>query len=230
MGSGRLRVQARTTSLSSAQPIYEERSCNECAGTGKGQRASADDLRRYFSEPSKAPEDLFALGKTVAATCRRPRAKVRRTEQVQVSYGFLGRKTRTESVIREAEADYWVLATKELFERELTDEEVDDHEIVFCLAIDGSFRQLRRTQHSYHDRPFGWSDWEPRAMSDLDHFMVEFDFKGHARRETSSFLTHTNVVSGILENYLNSSSGYWSLNRLYPKGVGLYVALRELLG
>lgn len=228
-GSGRVRVQAQTTSLSSAQPTYEERSCGACRGTGRGQDATADDLRRYFGEPSEAPEDLFAFAKKVASTSRRPRAKVRRTEQVQVSYGFLGRKTRTESVTSEAEADYWVLATKQLFERQLTDEEVDDHEIAFCLGIDGSFRQLRRTQHSYHDQPFGWSTWEPEGMTDLDHFMVEFDFEGSGRRETSGFLTHTDRVCNILDHYLNSTTGYWSLRRLHPKGMGLYTALQGLL-
>lgn len=227
-GSGRVRVQAQTTSLLSAQPAYEERACGACRGSGRGQSATADDLRRYFSEPSQAPEDLFAFAGKVAASCRRPREKVCRKEQVQVSHGFLGRKTRSEWVTSEADTDYWVLATKQLFEREMSDEEVADHEIALCLGIDGSFRQLRRTQHSHHNQCFGWSNWEASGMTDLDHFMVEFDFEGSGRRETSSFLTHTDVVCSILNYYLDSANGDWSLRRLHPKGMGLYLALKSL--
>lgn len=223
-----MRVRAQTTSLSSAQPTYEERSCIACAGTGKGRSASGDDLRRYFSEPSHAPEDLFALAKAVAATSKRPKAMESRIETFQVSYGFLGRKTRTESVTRETELDYWVLVTKKSFEREFADEEVDDNEIRFCLAADGSLLKLRRTQHSYHDERFGWSGWEFEPLTDLDHYMVDFDFAGDARFESSYFLRFTDVVDSILTSYLDSTDSHFSLRRLYPKGVGLYVALKGL--
>lgn len=240
-GSGRIRVQAQTTSLSSAQPTYEERSCNLCSGTGKGQRASADDLRRYFGERPQAPEDLFALAKTVAACCRRPRARETRTERVQVSYGFLGRKSRTESVTRETETDYWVLATKKGFmkregscrERGSSLEEEDNKETIFCLASDGSLRKLRRTQqtvlwdnHRFED--LGWSGWSAENLKDLDHYMVDFDFDGSISAENPGCWRERTEVVGDMDFYLERGNDPF-IRRVYSKGVGLYAALKGLM-
>lgn len=242
-GTGHIRVQAQTTSLSSAQPTYEERLCNDCAGTGRGQPASADDLHRYFGEQSQAPEDLFALARTVAASCRCPTNKETRTERIQVSYGFLGRKSRSESVTRETETDYWVLATKKGWNRRqgsMCDHgsclgETDDVQTVFCLATDGSFRKLQRTQETvdwdasngYRSEALGWSGWEAQRLTDLDHFMVDFDFDGSITAEEPGHWSGRTEVVGDMDFYLKRGNDP-HMRRVYPKGVGLYVALKGL--
>jgi hypothetical protein len=160
-----------------------------------------------------------------------------------VPYGFLGRKSRTESVTREVETDYWVLAAKTGWaKREGSNcdhgnclEETDDKQTIFCLATDGSFRRLRRSQQTvvwdasmnYRAEALGWSVWETEPLSDLDHFMTEFDFEGSITAEAPGiWREHTEVVSDM-DFYLERGNEPY-LRRLYAKGVGLYVALQEL--
>lgn len=242
-GLGRIRVQAQVTSLSSVQGTYEETPCDQCRGTGRGQRASAEDLLRYFSETFSAPEEIFSLARSVASTCQRPRATEYRTDHVEVSYGFRGRKTRIESVTREVETDYWVLASKsEWYKTEGSHcdhgnciEERDDIETVFCLTTDGSLRKLQRKRQTlvrnatfnYASEIGHWSPWRAQSLTDLDHFMIDFDFDGSITVGTSGvWRMRTEVIETICS--LLDSGSKPSVSQIFPKGVGLYQALKNL--
>lgn len=239
-GSGKVRATVQTTSLSSAQPTYEDRPCDDCLGTGRGVRASAAHLRHYYTEGSQSPEDLFALARSVAASTAQPRTKETTTAYVQVPYGLLGRKSRTETVVREAETDYWVLATKTGWqkrtgggkERGGTVEEEDNKQTIFCLAADGSFRKLRRKQEcvvwdNYRYEEMGWSAWEPQSLRNLDHFMVDFDFNGNISAESPGYWSERTEVVGDMDFYIERGNEPF-MRQIYPKGVGLYNALNSL--
>lgn len=158
-----------------------------------------------------------------------------------MSYGFLGRKIRTESVTRETETDYWVLTTKKGSmkregsgrERGGSLEEEDNRETIFCLASDGSLRKLRRTQqtvlwdnHRFED--LGWSGWSAENLKDLDHYMVDFDFHGSISAADPGCWRERTEVVGDMDFYLERGNDPF-IRRVYPKGVGLYAALKGLM-
>jgi len=241
-GTGKVTVQTATTALSSSQPHYESRSCGTCGGSGTGARAGSAELHRYYAERSSAPEDLFALAKSVAAATRQPRARATRTETVQVSSGFLGRKTRSEKVTRESEMDYWVLATKKGWtkrigscrERGSSVEEEDNYETIFCLTTSGAFSKFKRTQqtvlwdnHRFED--LGWSGYSAQQLKSLDQFLADFDFEGSIRHDSPGCFTEYTTVVGDMDFFLERGNEPF-MRQTHPKGMGLYNALIRLRG
>lgn len=233
-------VQTATAVLSSSQPHYESRSCGACGGSGMGARAGSAELRRYYAERSSAPEDLFALAKSVAAAIRQPRARATRTETVQVPYGFLGRKTRSEQVTRESEMDYWVLKTKKGWtkkigscrERGSSVEERDSFETIFCLTTSGAFSKVKRTQQmvlwdNHLCDEYEWSSYSAQPMKSLDQFLVDFDFDGSIRHESPGCFSEYTTVVGDMDFFLERGNEP-SMRQIHPKGMGLYSALLSL--
>ena len=223
--------------------------CGFCGGSGRtSPRATIEDLHRYRNESNEAPEDIFSLAKTVASACRKPRMKLHQKERLEISYGFLGRKTRVDYVDKEVESDYWVLSTKDGFEkrfgearsRDATVQEEESFETAFCLSLDGALVKLSRANEMvlWADGSFGsgitfeyfgWKDWKMTPIRDLDEFMIDFDFEGYQTVETSGLWhTRTSVV-GKIYVYNGPHFQTHNLRRIYPKGVGLYLALKGLI-
>jgi len=157
-----------------------------------------------------------------------------------VPYGFLGRKTRSESVTKESETDYWVLATKKGWskrvgscrERGSSVEEEDNFEALFCLSTNGAFSKLKRTQQTvlwdnYRFDDLGWSEFSAQPIKDFDHFMADFDFEGNIRHESPGcFSEYTTVVGDMAFFFERGNEPH--MRQVYPKGLGLYQALIRL--
>jgi glucose-specific phosphotransferase system IIA component len=116
-------------------------------------------------------------------------------------------------------------------------EETDDKETIFCLGTDGSFRKLRRVQQTvvwdgsmnYRTQALGWSGWEAQRLTDLDQFMADFDFEGSVTAEAHGIWRERTEVVGDMDFYLERGDDPY-MRRLYPKGIGLYLALKQLAG
>lgn len=115
--------------------------------------------------------------------------------------------------------------------------EVEREETVFFLMEDGSFRKAKRTLteigwsrgSGLEVEKMNWSDWEIQSMTDIDDLLMEFDFEGSYSADDPGFWGRRSGAIGDMASYLDTEVDLkWNLRQIYPKGVGLYLALKRL--